>query len=103
MAQEAIRSARQKRATTRHSNNGLLATLLRPVRAITARVKQAITVANERHTLSQLNDHQLRDIGLSRDRVRSELTRGVFDIPSQRYYDLGLRQPTITSSSLDYS
>ena len=95
MAHKAITRNNHIRSVIPDDSPGLFAKLMRAVKTITSKMIVAVQIANERRTLSDLNDHQLRDIGMSRDQLRSELTRGVFDIPSQRYYDLGFRSDSI--------
>ena len=95
MAHKAITTTSHLQGAIPNDNTGLCGRLMRALKTTTSKLIAAVQAANERRSLSDLNDHQLRDIGMSRDRLRSEQTRGVFDIPSQRYYDLGFRSNRI--------
>lgn len=64
-----------------------IAPLLNKFVQLAAKVKLYRQIAQQRRTLSRLSDHQLKDIGLTRDQARSEFVRGYFDIASQTYFD----------------
>lgn len=42
-------------------------------------------VRQERKILNALDDHQLRDIGVSREEARREARRAIHDVPSHRH------------------
>lgn len=44
----------------------------------------ALAVRRERRALASLDDHMLRDIGLSRSMVHRETSRSLFDLPQNR-------------------
>lgn len=54
---------------------------------IVARFKLARRIRRERLYLDRMSDHQLRDIGISRERARQEVCRGFFDLPEHRRDD----------------
>ena len=47
-------------------------------------VQAAFVVAAERHQLSSLDDHLLKDIGLSRRLAEREVGRAFLDVPAER-------------------
>ena len=47
-------------------------------------VREIFEVQRQRRVLAQLDEDQLRDIGLTANDVTAELARSVFDIPSAR-------------------
>jgi len=88
MAQQANSQNRHKRiANLESKRSSFVALIMRARRLIASRLEQRST----RHSLSALNDHQLRDIGYTRDQLGSGPYRGVFDFPSQRYFDNGYK------------
>lgn len=61
--------------------------LSRPVAALRlaslpARLAGLATLARSRHGLRKLDDHLLRDIGLTRDEALAEANRALWDAPS---------------------
>lgn len=85
MAQQANIHNRQKRsANLETERSSFVALIMRARRLIASLLEKRST----RHSLSALNDHQLRDIGYTRDQLGSGPYRGVFDFPSQRYFDI---------------
>jgi len=57
------------------------------VNTLTTKMKLARQIARERNSLRHLSNHQLRDIGLTREQVDHEIRRGWLDIPSFRCDD----------------
>ncbi len=55
----------------------------RPRRSFLTRVAQVLRVRRQRHHLSELDAHMLRDIGLSEGDVAREIDRPIWDVPSQ--------------------
>jgi uncharacterized protein YjiS (DUF1127 family) len=55
---------------------------------VLARLRRAMQVRRERNLLLQLDDRQLKDIGLSRADAEGEAGRGLFELPRRpaRYY-----------------
>ena len=49
---------------------------------IIARAAAALTLHRQRARLAALDDHMLRDIGLTRDEAAAEAARPVWDVPS---------------------
>jgi uncharacterized protein YjiS (DUF1127 family) len=49
-----------------------------------SRVFQAFRIANERHSLGDLDEHMLRDIGLTREEAQTEAARPIWDLPAGR-------------------
>ncbi|MEM7620443.1 MAG: DUF1127 domain-containing protein [Pseudomonadota bacterium] len=47
-------------------------------------VKKAYEIARQRHHLLNLEEHQLRDIGLTKDQVARETQRSFWDVPVQK-------------------
>ncbi|MFN6924491.1 MAG: DUF1127 domain-containing protein [Tabrizicola sp.] len=43
---------------------------------------QVLTLARSRQALSRLDDHLLRDIGLTRDQAEAESRRRAWDVPA---------------------
>ena len=74
------------------SSRPLLTRLKARGRFLISKLKLARQISRERRTLSCLNEHQLRDIGLTREQINTELGRGIFDISEQRYNYIGLLQ-----------
>ncbi len=89
--QPAVRS-RHKRDRKRSPGRKTLVSLLALVRTLTAKAAGIVKTNSERQILSNLSDHQLRDIGLTRDRLKSELGSGFFDITTGRICEIGFRQ-----------
>lgn len=60
-----------------------LATRARQMRALSPlrRWIGLITLRRSRHRLGQLDDHLLRDIGISPDHARAEAARPLWDVP----------------------
>jgi uncharacterized protein YjiS (DUF1127 family) len=58
--------------------------LLRPIAlsSLTRRLLSAATLARSRRSLAHLDDHLLRDIGLSRAEAEAEASRSPWDAPS---------------------
>ncbi len=58
-------------------------TALRPsaLSRLSARLRSAAALARSRRALSRLDDHLLRDIGLTRDEAVSESERPAWDAP----------------------
>lgn len=56
----------------------------RPARpfGILSRVRTAMTLYRQRARLAALDDHLLRDVGLTRDEALAEATRPLWDVPS---------------------
>ncbi|OED37771.1 hypothetical protein AB833_22335 [Chromatiales bacterium (ex Bugula neritina AB1)] len=92
MAQHGEEDARHKRENKGISAFEPLQTLISQARYQMKKFALARQLAGERHTLRHLNDHLLRDIGLTRDQIKSELARGYFDIPASRYRFMGIPQ-----------
>jgi uncharacterized protein YjiS (DUF1127 family) len=46
------------------------------------RLLRGIAMGRSRHRLGELDDHLLRDIGLTRDQARQEADRASWDAPS---------------------
>lgn len=88
MAQLASTRSRHKREKKRGFSSRLLAPLVSWLKLLTAKLKLIKQISNERHTLSGLNDHLLEDIGLTRDQVKAELSRGIFDLPPSHSSDI---------------
>ncbi len=97
MAQHANTHVRHKRTTAPSID------LITRLKARGRQLLQRILQRRKRtaHTLSSLNDHQLRDIGYTRDQLPRPGNHGVFDFQSQRYYDIGFtpRESTDTGYS----
>ena len=70
--------------------------LIARCRLLMAKLKLARQISRERHTLSCLNEHQLRDIGLTREQIDTELGRGFLDIAASRYNYAGMLQGGLT-------
>lgn len=47
------------------------------------RIARAMAVARERRALSRLDEHLLRDVGLTRDAARREANRDAWDVPER--------------------
>lgn len=61
-------------------------TLIRPASrsprpSLLARLRHALAVSRSRHALTRLDDHLLRDIGLTRDVAEAEARRKDWDAP----------------------
>jgi len=69
----------------------LISTSLIRARSLVAKFKFVKQIANERRTLSQLSDHQLRDIGMTRDQIGTEVNRNILDLPAARFNQLDYR------------
>lgn len=52
--------------------------------ALLTKYKFVKQIARERHTLRHLSDHQLRDIGLTRNQIGPEINRSFLDLPQAR-------------------
>lgn len=90
--------SRHKRDKKKLSFGPLLDRLKARGRLLIATLKLAKQISRERRTLSCLNEHQLRDIGLTREQINTELGRGIFDISEQRYNYIGLLQGGLSDS-----
>ena len=60
-------------------------------RSLLAKIKFAKQIAKGRHTLRHLSDHQLRDIGMTRNQIGAEISRSIFDLPHSRFNELDYR------------
>ncbi len=49
---------------------------------ILGRLYMFVELARERHTLAQMDDHLLRDIGMTRDDARREYRKPFWDVPA---------------------
>ncbi|WP_136645024.1 DUF1127 domain-containing protein [Tabrizicola sp. YIM 78059] len=64
-----------------------LAALIRPALSAHSRrpflqwLAKVLTLARSRQALSRLDDHLLRDIGLTRDQAEAEARRRAWDVP----------------------
>ena len=83
---------RHKRTAKEISGQVLPGRIITGVRNLFRKVRSTRQSSRQHHTLSRLNDHQLRDIGLTRDDLRCESKRGFFDLTSGRYCDIGFWQ-----------
>lgn len=54
--------------------------------------KLANLIFDERHTLERLNDHQLRDIGLTRDRLYDNKSRCMSELATSTHPDVSYLQ-----------
>lgn len=70
----------------------LLTTVNAKLEYLVNKLRFSKQIAHERRILSHLTDHQLRDIGLTRDQVDYEAGKGFFDTPSARYGDIEFLQ-----------
>jgi uncharacterized protein YjiS (DUF1127 family) len=68
-------------AMSTHSLAALWSVALRPARFLRD-LRQMLAVAQSRRALRRLDDHLLRDIGLTRHEAESEATRAPWDAPS---------------------
>ncbi len=75
----------------------LLTTSVIRARSLVAKLKFAKQIAKERNSLRYLSDHQLRDIGMTRDQIGTEINRSILDLPHARFneldYRVGVRGP----------
>jgi len=69
----------------------LFTTTFTRAKSLLAKVKFVKQIANERHTLRHLSDHQLRDIGMTRDQIGTEINRSILDLPHARFNELDYR------------
>ena len=81
----------QKQHKKKHLASRLLTTSISRARSLLAKIKFAKQIANERHTLRHLSDHQLRDIGMTRNQISSEVNRSILDLPHARFNELDYR------------
>lgn len=81
----------QKQHKKKHLASRLLTTSISRARSLLAKIKFAKQIANERHTLRHLSDHQLRDIGMTRNQIGAEISRSIFDLPHSRFNELDYR------------
>jgi len=49
------------------------------------KIKMAVQQANQVNALSQLSDHQLKDIGLTRSEIKNQLNPGFFNLPPSHH------------------
>lgn len=49
-----------------------------------SRVFKAFKIASERHKLADLDEHMLRDIGITRNEADAEAARPIWDMPAGR-------------------
>ncbi len=56
-------------------------TAARPSRSFLARFGQILALSRSRRALARLDDHLLRDIGLSRSEAEAEAARDDWDVP----------------------
>ncbi|MFK7997883.1 MAG: DUF1127 domain-containing protein [Granulosicoccus sp.] len=75
---------RHKRSSSQQSGSQLVALLLRTLKVVAKRASLLSETAKHRSALHGLSDHQLKDIGLTRNKAGSEYTQGFFDLPSQQ-------------------
>ena len=87
----------QKHHKKRWLARSLFTTPITRARTLVAKIKFANQIARERHTLRHLSDHQLRDIGMTRNQIGTEINRSIFDLPAARFneldYRVGMRGP----------
>lgn len=55
---------------------------LSPRPALGRRILQMLSVLRSRRDLAHLSDDQLRDIGLTREQVNHEISRPIWDVPT---------------------
>ncbi|WP_106744859.1 DUF1127 domain-containing protein [Yoonia maritima] len=51
-------------------------------RRITLRLREYLHIARQRHQLRRLDDHMLRDIGVSRHEAITEANKAPWDVPN---------------------
>ena len=81
----------QKQHKKKHLASRLLTTSISRARSLLVKIKFAKQIADERHTLRHLSDHQLRDIGMTRNQISSEVNRSILDLPHARFNELDYR------------
>jgi uncharacterized protein YjiS (DUF1127 family) len=62
--------------------SAMLASRTRPHPRLWSRLLSLNALFRQRHTLARLDDHMLRDIGLTPEQAQSEATRPFWDVPS---------------------
>ena len=56
--------------------------LLQPASSPARRFRSALALRRQRSQLSELGDHTLKDIGITREQAEFEASRPVWDVPS---------------------